>query len=157
MRYVTAVAALLFAACASAGEVSANDAWVRAPAPGQDNAAAYLHVTVRENARLVAVTSTIAGHVEIHAMKHENGMMMMREVGSLALPAKQAVALSPGGAHLMLIGLKRPIRAGDSVLLKLTVEFSEKRRKIVEIRAEVRPFSASDDMQEMDGMSHHEH
>src|SRR5512135_87653 len=129
-RYLLGVVALLFAAQASAGEVAVSGAWARATAPGQDSAAVSLSITSQKDARIVAVSSTAAERAEIHTMQHENGMMIMREAASLALPARQQVNLGSGD-HIMLVGLKQPLKAGDRVLLKLTVAYADQRKEMV--------------------------
>src|SRR5271169_2145250 len=106
-RFWLGVATLLFAVQAWAGEVEVSGAWVRASASGQDSAAVSLHITSRKDARLVAVSSTVSASAQIHTMKHENGMMMMRPVDALPLPAEHEIALGDGD-HIMLIGLKKP-------------------------------------------------
>jgi copper(I)-binding protein len=128
-----------------AGEAAVSAAWVRATAPGQESAAVSLHIRTGADARLVAASSPAAGRVEIHLMKHENGMMVMREAESLALPAGQDVAIE-AGSHLMLVGLKQPLKAGDTVQLALTVEYADRRREVITVTAEVRPVSAGHDM-----------
>ncbi len=147
------IAALLCTAQAWAGETVVTEASVRATAPGQDNAAVSLHIRAVADARLVAASSPAAERVEIHLMKHENGMMTMRAVESLALPAGQEVALE-SGTHLMLVGLKQPLKAGDSVQLALTVEYADKRREVIKTTATVHALSSHDDMP---GMEHHGH
>lgn len=146
-----AVALGLVAAQAWAGNVAVKGAWVRATAPGQDSAAVSMSITSAQDARLVAVSSPAAERAEIHTMKHENGMMMMRAVDDMPLPAKREVILGSGD-HIMLVGLKQPLKAGGSVPLKLIVEFAGKRKEIVAVKAEVRPLTASHDMHDMPGM-----
>ncbi len=151
-KTILAGIALVFcAARAFAGELAATDASVRAAAPGVDTAAVSMHLIAREDARLVAASSPAAQRVEIHVMKHENGMMMMREAEELALPANQEVMLG-SGSHLMLVGLKQPLKTGGSVPLTLTVEYADKRRETVTVNAEVRPLAAGHDMHEMHDM-----
>lgn len=156
-RYAALAAGMCLAFAAWAAEdVTVSGAWVRATAPGQDSAAVALTITSAHDARLVAVDSPVAEHSEIHTMKHESGMMMMRQVDSLALPAGRPVSLGAGD-HLMLVGLKQPLKAGDSVPLKLTVE-SGKHKEIVAVSAEVRtsaPGHDMHDMHDMDGMHMH--
>ncbi len=149
-------ALLLWAAQAWAGEVAVSDTWVRATAPGQDSASVSLHITSQRAASLVGVSSSVARSAAIHVMHHENGMMMMRETSSLSLPAGQEVMLGHGD-HIMLEGLKEPLKAGESVPLKLVVEFADKRRETLDIKAEVRAASASHDMHDMGDMRQHDH
>jgi len=142
---------LLSAATAAAGEVTVSEASVRATAPGQESAAVSMRIVARKDGRLVAVASPAAERVEIHIMKHEQGMMMMREVQELALPANHEVVLG-SGSHLMLVGLKQPLKAGGSVALALTVEYADKHRETVTANAEVRPLASGRDMHDMHDM-----
>ena len=131
-------AALLVAAQAWAADVTVSEAWVRASAPGQDSAAVSLHITSHKDARLVAASSTASAGAGFHTMKHDNGMMMMRALDFILLPANHDVAIS-GGDHIMLTGLKKPLQAGDRVPLTLTVEFTDKSRENIDISVEVKP------------------
>jgi hypothetical protein len=77
----------------------------------------------------------------MHSMVHDGGMMKMREVKAISLPAGKRVNLGDSGYHLMLIGLKAPLKAGDSVPLMLKVELADKRTVTVEAKAEVKPLT----------------
>lgn len=145
--------ACLCASQAMAGEVAVSAAWARATAPGQDSAAVSLHITSNKDASIVAVSSTASGSAEIHSMVHEGGMMKMRAMDALALKAKQETALGDDGNHIMLIGLKKPLVAGESVALTLTVQFADKRKEKVEVKAEVKPLTVSHE----EHMHHHHH
>lgn len=137
------LAAWLSISQAVAGEVTVSQAWARATAPGQDSGVVSLHITSQKDASIIAVSSAASNSAEIHSMVHEDGMMKMRALDSLALKAKQEVALGDDGNHLMLIGLKKPLKVGDSVALTLTVQFADKRKEKVEVKAEVKPLSES--------------
>ncbi len=151
-RLLLSIAALLLCVAQSwAGEVTVTGASVRATAPGQDSAAVSMHISATKAARLVAASSPAAERVEIHVMKHENGMMMMREVETLELPANQQVVLG-AGSHLMLVGLRQPLKAGASVPLTLTVAFDGAQKETVTVKAEVKPLTAGHEMHDM-----HEH
>lgn len=145
------IAALLFSMQAQAGEVQITAAWARATAPGQDSAAVSMRIISRKDASIVAVSSPAADSAEIHSMTEEDGMMKMRALDTLALKAKQEVALGDDGNHLMLIGLKKQLNAGDSVALTVTVQFADKHKEKIAVRAEVRPLTESHDGQ----MHHH--
>ena len=84
-------------------------------------------------------------------MKMENDMMMMRRVPSIALPANQEVSLGEGD-HIMLIGLKKPLKEGDVVKLRLTVEFADKTKENIDIKADVKPLGEDNSMKDMPGM-----
>ena len=109
-------------AAAAAQPVTVNDAWVRAPAPGQKVAAAYMELTSSTSMVLSAVSSTVAAAAELHSTTMEAGVMKMRPAGRIELPGGKAVKLAPGGLHLMLIDLRKPLKPGDRVALTLTVQ-----------------------------------
>jgi periplasmic copper chaperone A len=123
------------AAQAQAPAVKVDDPWVRATVPAQKATGAFMQLTAAKGAKVVAASSPVADMVEIHEMKMEDGVMKMRAVDALALPAGQAVALKPGSYHVMLMGLKGAISAGDTVPLTLTIEGEDKQRSTVEVKA----------------------
>jgi hypothetical protein len=139
------LAAWFSVAQAVAGEVTVSQAWARATAPGQDAGVVALHITSQQDASIIAVSSPVSNSAEIHSMVHENGMMKMRAMDSLALKAKQEVVLGDGGNHLMLIGLKKPLKAGETVMLTVTVQFADKRKEQIEVKAKVKPLTESHD------------
>lgn len=119
-----ACAMLLMSTGASAAEkvtVQVSNAWVRATVPGQPVAGAYMDLRADRAAKLVKVASPVAKRGEIHEMKDDGGMMTMRAVDAVELPAGTTVSLAPGGLHVMLFGLAKPLVAGHKV--KLTLEF----------------------------------
>jgi periplasmic copper chaperone A len=135
------VAALTFSPAGGAGGgVHITQAWVRATAPGQSVAGAFMEFNSTEDAALVSVTSPLAGAVEMHTMKIEGGVMKMRAVDRIELPAGQPVKLAPGGYHLMLIDITRQLRVGDSVPLSVTVEARNKAKSVIEVNAAVREY-----------------
>jgi periplasmic copper chaperone A len=142
----------LFATQAIASEVTVSEAWARATAPGQDSAAVSLHITSPKEASIVAVSSAAAASVEIHSMVHENGMMMMRAMDAFELKAGQEVVLGDGGNHIMLVGLKKPLKVGESVPLSITLQFTDKHKEKIEVKAEVRSLTESHEAH----MHHHD-
>ena len=143
MRTVILVIALLTATQAGASEVTVKEAWARATAPGQDNGAVYLHITSRQDSRILAVSTPAAEGATLHSTVNDKGVMKMRELDTLMLPAGQEVQLGAGATHIMLSSLKKPLVAGDSVPLTITVQFTDKRREIVKIMAMVIPLTAN--------------
>ena len=113
-----------------ANQVNVSNAWMRATVPGQTVAAAYLDITAEKTARLVAVRSPVSPDVQIHWMQMDGQVMRMRQVGAIDLPKNTAVSLKPGGYHLMLLQLKKPIRAGEVVPLTLVIETQGKRQNV---------------------------
>lgn len=137
MRRLLPVCALVLSSVVQA-QVKVEDAWVRATVAPQKATGAFMQLTSARPAQVVAASSPVAAVVEIHEMKMDGGVMKMRAVDALPLPAGQAVALKPGSYHVMLMGLKAPIKAGETVPLTLTVEGEDKQRTAVEIKAVAR-------------------
>lgn len=137
---ITLGLAFFFASAAIHAEeaVTVAHAWVRATAPGQRVAGAYLEISSAVPGKLVAASSPVAGSVEIHSMRLENGIMKMRQLESLELPAQQTVKFEPGGLHIMLLALKRPLKRGDKIPLRLTLQRADRSTTVVEVQAEVR-------------------
>jgi periplasmic copper chaperone A len=117
--------------------VDVKDAWVRATVPGQKVAGAYLEIRSGSAARLVGVRSPVAKSAEIHSMSNAGGVMKMRHLDALDLPAGQSVRLEPSGNHIMLFDIKQPLEPGARVSLTLIIEQKGK-KKSVEVQAEVR-------------------
>lgn len=123
-----ALALLTVTACSPGGAGSDQPATLEVagaicrPTPvGRQMTGCYLTLTSATADRLVSVASPDANLVQIHESRIESGMMMMSELREgLLLPAGETVALAPGGNHLMLMGVKAPLVAGDTVALTLT-------------------------------------
>ena len=137
------LAGLLLSASVYAGDIQIENAWARATAPGQDAAGVDMSIISKQAATLVGVSSPASKSVELHSMTHENGMMKMREVKFIELPAGKRVNLGESGYHLMLSGLRTPLKAGDSVLLTLSIKVGNKPVVKVETRVEVKPLNAA--------------
>jgi periplasmic copper chaperone A len=119
-KQATWLIAALFASSASWAQVKVDDAWARATVQGQKATGAFMALTATQATRLVAVSTPVAGVAEIHEMKMDGGVMKMRAMPMLDLPAKQTVELKPGSYHLMLMDLKAPLMKDSSVALTLT-------------------------------------
>ena len=131
----------------TAGSVQARGAWVRATPPGATTSAFYVTLTSSRNDKLVGASSPIALRSSVHETSMTGGMMEMRPVeGGLTLPAGQPVALAPRGLHIMMEGLKSPLKAGMTVPMHLTFENSPG----VDINAPVRPIGAVNDGSSVD-------
>ena len=126
---------LLFAGSAAVAQVQIDKAWVRTTVAQQKASGVYMVITAARGGKLVEASSPIASAVEVHEMKMDGDTMRMRHVPALALPAGQAVELKPGGYHLMLLGLKGALKAGDAVPLALVVEDASGKRETVEVTA----------------------
>jgi len=134
---------------ALAADVDIKDPWVRGTVSGQQATGAFMAITSKSGAVLVGAASPAAGSTEIHEMKMDGGVMKMRAIPRLELPAGKPVQLGPGGYlgpgryHVMLIDLKQPLKKGDMVPLTLQVESRDKKVEAVDVRAEVRDLTAS--------------
>ena len=114
------IAAALLAGMAHAQSVDVKDAWVRTSVPGQKATGAYMKLTAKDGANLVAASSPVAGVTEVHEMKMEGDIMKMRAVaGGVVLPAGKMVELKPGGYHLMLMDLKAALPKDSTIPLTL--------------------------------------
>ena len=116
------VTALLMSVPAYA-DVTVSDAWARATRPGQKVGAAYMTLQSPADTALVKVESPAAGTVEIHTMTMNDGVMKMRMLENLPLKANETVKLAPGGFHLMLFDLEKPLQAGENV--QFTLHFKD--------------------------------
>ncbi|HSJ81235.1 MAG TPA: copper chaperone PCu(A)C [Thiobacillus sp.] len=139
MKALVAVALLAGAATlpAWAANVSVTDAWARATMPGQKVSGAYMQIRSDADARLVSASSTAVPRVEVHEMKMDGDVMRMREVKAIDLPKGKTVSLEPGGFHIMLMNLPKPIAAGEVIPLTLVVESGGKQQTL-EVKAEAR-------------------
>ena len=139
---LAALAGIVFSACASA-QVVVEDAWVRGTVQDQRTTGAFMKLRSASDTSLVGVSSPIAGFVEIHETSSHGGVMQMRAVPRVALPANKAVELKPGSYHVMLMSLKQPVNVGDTVPITLTVEDKAGKRTSVEVKAAVRSLATS--------------
>ncbi|MGV6827294.1 MAG: copper chaperone PCu(A)C [bacterium] len=108
------------------------DAYVRAVPTGQPNSAAFMKI---ENPTTVAhavvdARSPVANVVELHTHINEDGMMKMRRIPSIHLPAGGETVLQPGGLHVMLIGLRSDLKPGDMV--DVTLVFDDGSEKLIQ-------------------------
>ena len=124
---VFSVAALLTGPAAAAdykiGSLDITQPWARATPKGASTGAAYMTITNTGSkaARLSCASTAVAATCRIHEMTMSNGVMRMRPVeGGLELKPGQTMTLKPGGYHMMLEGLKAPLKAGESVEATLT-------------------------------------
>lgn len=144
MKTRTKLAVLLGALLAANAwaQTSVKDAWVRGTVAQQLGTGAFMRITSAQGGRLVAAQSPVAKSAEVHEMAMQGDVMAMRAIESLELPAGKVVELKPGGHHLMLLGLKQPLKAGETVPLTLTVEGRDGRRETIEVQAAVKALGA---------------
>ena len=135
---VSIVSLLCVSGMARAQSVEVKDAWVRGTVPAQKVTGAFMEITGKNAVRLLSVESPLAASAEIHNMSMQSGVMKMSPVEGIDVPAGKTVKLAPGGYHVMLMGLKQQMKAGDLVPLKLTFELAGKKRESLELSVEVR-------------------
>lgn len=105
---------------AKIGRVTISGAYTKATVAGQMAGSGFMKIAVSGvSDQLIGATSPAAGDVQMHSMSMEGTTMKMRQMNSIEIPANSSVELTPGGLHLMLMGLKTPLKAGDSVKIKL--------------------------------------
>lgn len=141
----------LLAAPSWATDVRVQNAWARATAPGQAVAGVFMDLSADRPMSVVGGASAASERVELHTMSMQDGVMVMRRIPEIRLPAGQTVQLKPGGLHVMLIGLKAPLQDGQSVPLTLQVRDADGKVKEMRIEAQVRRQG------ERAGGMHHQH
>ena len=123
IRMLVLVAGFVFAASAisaQTGQLEVDNAWARATPGKSAIGAAYVTIHSPTADKLVAASTPVAKKAELHTMSMSGMVMKMRPVASIDIPAGQAVTLQPGGFHIMLMGLKHPLKAGQTFPLTLT-------------------------------------
>jgi copper(I)-binding protein len=134
---VTAMSAFSTHAQKSAAEPTLKvfDVWAKTTVPGGSVSAAYMHIKSGKPLKLVKVESPLTNTVELHDMKMKDGVMEMRAVDAINIPANKLIDLKPGGLHVMLIKINKPINKGDNVPLTLTFENEAKKTFTVDVKA----------------------
>jgi periplasmic copper chaperone A len=108
---------------AQAPVIQVSEAWARATTSTARVGGVFLTMTATGAAdRVVSASSPAAERIELHETIREGDVMKMREVPNLAIQPGQPTVLRPGGHHIMLIGLKKPLNRGDTFPLTITFE-----------------------------------
>lgn len=128
--------ALLMGLANADGDMRVTDAWSRATPPGAHMGAAYFVLTNRGAPdRLLSASAPVSERTELHITTKEDGLMKMRRVEAVELKHGEAVHFMPGGRHVMFIGLKQPLREGDTFPLTLTFEKAGSLEVTVHVRS----------------------
>jgi copper(I)-binding protein len=129
-----------FAGSVTVGDLSIDSPWARASAGMARAGAAFMTITNASNQddTLVSASATVSKVVELHTHIHDNGVMRMRKVDSIAIPANGTAVLQPGGLHVMFIGLHQPLAQGE--IIPVTLQFAN--AGSVDIQVEVRGVGA---------------
>lgn len=123
LAMVLASALPALAADQRSGMLTVNQPWSRATPPGAPTGVAYLEIVNKGPAdTLLRIESAVAREVQMHTSYSEGGMMRMRHVKSLEIPAQGRVQFQPGGLHLMLMGLQQPLKEGERIELTLVFQ-----------------------------------
>ena len=138
MKRLAMLVGMLATQVALASDVKIEQAWMRATAPGQEVAGAFMNITSAVDARLVGVSSPVAGTVQLHSMSMNQGVMEMREMKNITLPRHKTIRLGPGGLHIMLFDLKQGMKPGDVVPLMLDIETAAHHHEKIDVKVEVR-------------------
>jgi copper(I)-binding protein len=122
MRYGLMV--LAFVGLPAYAQVTVEQPWSRATPPGSKIGVGFMRLKNAGAAaeRVVGASSPVAERVEMHVTTREGDVMKMRQVQSFEIPAGENFELKPGGAHLMLVDLGRPLHKGERVPLVLKLE-----------------------------------
>lgn len=122
----------------AADEVDIIDPWAREVPPVMSTSAGFLSLknTGSVEHKLVSASSDGAGMVELHTHINNNGVMQMRPVENIPVAPGETAELKPGGLHIMLMMLKKPLVAGEQ--LNITLHFEDGSSK--QIQAEVRKY-----------------
>ena len=140
----TLVLIAVVAAFGAQAQTTVKDPWIRGTVAQQKATGMFAQVTSTSGGKLVAASSPAAGVVEIHEMAMDGNVMKMRAVPGIDLPAGKTVDLKPGGYHVMLMDLKRELKAGETVPVTLVIEGADKKRETVEVKATVRALGSAD-------------
>ncbi len=137
-RILTLLLASLLVSSAWGQNVSVQSAWARATVQGQKATGAFMTLTSKTDTKLVGVSTSVAGVAEVHEMKMDNNVMQMRALpDGLPLPAGKAVALQPGGFHVMLMDLKLPLQKDTTIPMTLRFKDAKGLQSSLDIKVPV--------------------
>jgi copper(I)-binding protein len=157
MRNLFSLLLVLSTSATAAGGLHVDNVWTRATAPKQPAAGVYMDLAAAAPVSLIGGASPAAERVELHTMAMDKGVMVMRRVDEIPVRPGQPVQLKPGGLHVMLIGLKSPLKAGERVPLTLQVRQADGRVDELVLQAEVRDASGKAGGGAPAGSMHHHH
>jgi len=118
------------------GDIQVRHPWSRATPPGAMVAVGYMEIrnTGAQPDRLIAASTPVAKSVEMHVTQREGEVMKMRQVKDFEIPARERITLRPGGSHLMLVGLERPLKKGERITMRLRFEHAGELQVEVEVQ-----------------------
>ena len=118
------------------GDIQVRHPWSRATAPGAKVAVGYMEIRNRgtQPDRLLAASTPLAERVEMHVTQREGEVMKMRQVKDFEIPARERITLRPGGSHLMLVDITRPLQKGERITMRLRFERAGELQVEVEVQ-----------------------
>lgn len=119
-----------------AHDINITQAWVRPTVVGQKTAGVFMEIVSTKQGALIKASTDIS-QAELHEMKMQGDIMKMRQIKRIVFEANNPVFLRPGGSHIMLLGLKKPLKLGETVPLILTFEFKDGSKDRVTVNANV--------------------
>ncbi|WP_151669375.1 copper chaperone PCu(A)C [Nitrincola schmidtii] len=134
MRKLLLASSLVFSSLAFANDaITIEEPFARAVPPGQPNSAAFmsLHNSSDADVRIISATSNVSNVTELHTHTDVDGVMQMRQIDAIDIPAGGTTELKPGGLHVMLIGLNQNLAEGDSV--EVTLNFEDGTERLLEV------------------------
>ena len=131
-----------FAQKSSAEAPQISDVWIKATIPGSNVSAAYLRIKSAKTVKLVKAETAVANIAELHSMNMKDGVMEMKAELAFNVPAGKTIELKPGGMHIMLMQVAKPIKAGDKVPLTLTFDTDGGNSLVMNVEAIARAQSA---------------
>jgi len=117
------------------GAIAIGHPFAQTTLPGQPNGGAYLKLDNQGGAdKLLSASTPVSKSVEMHMTSMDGDVMRMRQVDAIELPANKVVELKPGATHLMLLGLKAPLKEGES--FPLTLKFEKAGEVVVDVKVQ---------------------
>ncbi|GMT49826.1 MAG: hypothetical protein IEMM0008_1365 [bacterium] len=118
------------------GKIIIKDPWIKEASTSQKMSGGYMTLenTNSQSDKLLSIQSDVCEVIELHKMTYENDIMKMRRVSDIEVPANGSVQLKQGGFHLMLISLKKDLKAGDKITLTLNFKNAGKQSITVPVK-----------------------
>ncbi|MCP1659635.1 copper(I)-binding protein [Neisseria perflava] len=141
---LTAVVLSAICPTAIAAGIQVQNAWARSTVEGMKMGGAFMTLRNESNTpdTLIGGSSPVAERVEIHTHINDNGVMRMRQAkDGVALPANATTEMKPGGYHVMFMGLKRPLKAGEKI--PVTLKFKQAKAQTVQVEVKNAPQQAA--------------
>jgi len=108
--------------------------WARGTAGSSVNAAVFMTITSQNPDRLIAASTPVATKTDLMTIEGGSSATEMAYLKTIDIPANKPVSLNPGGLHVWLAGLKRPLKAGEAFPLTLTFEKAGRREVTVSVQ-----------------------